>query len=160
MTQCTQQSIHSNRNHLGKKRVWRREGRDSALGGKNLNPAEQTVLGAALSLALSTHSAQDTTPRADLQGPQPSQFSWLSRAAVLSALSTFQCRDCCRMSLTWDTMGFLLGSLSTMSGSSASGQNPITPASPCASPGGGTQENIPVVPPSSQGWQVARGTAL
>lgn len=30
--------------------------------GKNLNPAEQTVLGAALCLALSAHSAQDTTP--------------------------------------------------------------------------------------------------
>lgn len=93
--------------------------------GQNLNLAEQMVLGTALSLALSTHSAQDTTPRADLQGPQPSQFSWLRRAAVLSPLSTFQCCDCCRMSLTWDTMGFLLGSLSTtMSGSSASGQNP------------------------------------
>lgn len=127
--------------------------------GKNLNPAEQTLLGAALCLALSTHSAQDTTPGADLQGPQASRLSWLSRAAVLSPLSVFQCRDCCRMSLTWDTMGFLLGSLSTTR-SSASGQEPTIPASPCASPGGGTQENIPVVPPPSQGQQVARGTAL
>lgn len=65
------------------------------------------------------------------------------------------------MSLTWDTMGFLLVSLSTtMSGNSASGQNPTNPQAHMLVQEVGHKRISQWAFPLSQGQQMAKGTTL